>query len=168
MKRRLTGLIIGIAAFALSAVSVQAGEINANEQSLISAVSQSFSYNGATYVVKSSYIAQGQAKLAQDGADLSAAQAQGYISQFHGSYQELVQEGYCDLISRHRHPVMIQQHRNRSIPRRKRRRNKLLLKTILGKPGTKSDDSKSDKTETQQMDAQTARPHRQRISLLPV
>lgn len=99
MKRRLTGLIIGIAAFALSAVSVQAGEINANEQSLISAVSQSFSYNGATYVVKSSYIAQGQAKLAQDGADLSAAQAQGYISQFHGSYQELVQEGYCDLIS---------------------------------------------------------------------
>lgn len=99
MKRRLTGLIIGIAAFALSAVSVQAGEINANEQSLISAVSQSFSYNGATYVVKSSYIGQGQAKLAQDGVDLSAAQAQGYISQFHGSYQELVQEGYCDLIS---------------------------------------------------------------------
>ena len=54
MKRRLTGLIIGIAAFALSAVSVQAGEINANEQSLISAVSQSFCYNGATYGVKRS------------------------------------------------------------------------------------------------------------------
>ncbi len=38
-------------------------------------------------------------------------------------------------------------------------KNKLLLKTILGKPGTKSDDSKSDKTETQQMDAQTANGH---------
>ena len=90
MKHKITGLIIGLAAFALTAVTVQAGEINANEQSVISAVSQSFSYNGATYVVKSSYIAQGKAKLAEDEVDLSASQAQGYISQFHGSYQELV------------------------------------------------------------------------------
>ena len=66
MKHKITGLIIGLAAFALTAVTVQAGEINANEQSVISAVSQSFSYNGATYVVKSSYIAQGKAKLAED------------------------------------------------------------------------------------------------------
>ena len=93
MKHKITGLIIGLAAFALTAVTVQAGEINANEQSVISAVSQSFSYNGATYVVKSSYIAQGKAKLAEDEVDLSASQAQGYISQFHGSYQELVEEG---------------------------------------------------------------------------
>lgn len=156
MKRRLTGLIIGIAAFALSAVSVQAGEINANEQSLISAVSQSFSYNGATYVVKSSYIAQGQAKLAQDGADLSAAQAQGYISQFHGSYQELVQEGYCDLISEAPASGNDTATPEPEHSKKEEAKNKLLLKTILGKPGTKSDDSKSDKTETQQMDAQTA------------
>ena len=100
MKHKITGLIIGLAAFALTAVTVQAGEINANEQSVISAVSQSFSYNGATYVVKSSYIAQGKAKLAEDEVDLSASQAQGYISQFHGSYQELVnalKEGKVDL-----------------------------------------------------------------------
>lgn len=154
MKRRLTGLIIGIAAFALSAVNVQAGEINANEQSLISAVSQSFSYNGATYVVKSSYIAQGQAKLAQDGVDLSAAQAQGYISQFHGSYQELVQEGYCDLISEA--PAEDTATPEPEHSKKEETKNKLLLKTILGKPEAKSDDSKSNKTGTQQMDGQTA------------
>ena len=136
MKRRLTGLIIGIAAFALSAVSVQAGEINANEQSLISAVSQSFSYNGATYVVKSSYIGQGQAKLAQDGVDLSAAQAQGYISQFHGSYQELVQEGYCDLISEAPASGNDTATPEPEHSKKEEAKNKLLLKTILGKPGT--------------------------------
>ena len=45
MKRRLTGLIIGIAAFALSAVSVQAGEINANEQNNVPTVLLDFTSN---------------------------------------------------------------------------------------------------------------------------
>ena len=150
MKRKITGLIIGFAAFALTAVTVQAGEINANEQSVISAVSQSFSYNGATYVVKSSYIAQGKAKLAQDGVDLSASQAQGYIAQFHGSYQELVEEGYCDLISGT--PSNDGEDAEPEHSKKKTEANKLLLKTILGKPGSAEKDQK--KQETDELDGQ--------------
>lgn len=133
MKHKFTAVMIGIAAFVLSTAGVQAGEINANEQSLISAVSQSFSYNGATYVVKSGYIAQGRAKLSEDGVDLSAAQAQGYVSQFQGSHQELVEEGYCDLVS----GKPAGEEAATAEPahsRKKSQSNKLLLKTILGKP----------------------------------
>lgn len=133
MKHKFTAVMIGIAAFVLSTAGVQAGEINANEQSLISAVSQSFSYNGAAYVVKSGYIAQGRAKLSEDGVDLSAAQAQGYVSQFQGSHQELVEEGYCDLVS----GKPAGEEAATAEPahsRKKSQSNKLLLKTILGKP----------------------------------
>lgn len=150
MKHKITGLIIGLAAFALTAVTVQAGEINANEQSVISAVSQSFSYNGATYVVKSSYIAQGKAKLAEDEVDLSASQAQGYISQFHGSYQELVEEGYCDLISGT--PSNDSEDAEPQHSKKTSEANKLLLKSILGKPGSAEKNQK--KQETDEFDSQ--------------
>lgn len=154
MKHKITGLIIGLAAFALTAATVQAGEINANEQSVISAVSQSFSYNGATYVVKSSYIAQGKAKLAQDGVDLSASQAQGYIAQFHGSYQELVEEGYCDLVSGT--PSTDSSDTEPEHSKKTSEANKLLLKTILGKPGSAEKDQKKQEKDT--FDGQTATP----------
>lgn len=154
MKHKITGLLIGLAAFALTAATVQAGEINANEQSVISAVSQSFSYNGATYVVKSGYIAQGKAKLAQDGVDLSASQAQGYIAQFHGSYQELVEEGYCDLVSGT--PVTDSSDAEPEHSKKETEENKLLLKTILGKPGSAEKDQK--KKETEEFAGQTAAP----------
>lgn len=154
MKHKITGLLIGLAAFALTAVTVQAGEINANEQSVISAVSQSFSYNGATYVVKSSYIAQGKAKLAQDGVDLSASQSQGYIAQFHGSYQELVEEGYCDLVSGT--PSTDSSDAEPEHSKKKTEENKLLLKTILGKPGSAEKEQK--KRETDEFSGQTAAP----------
>lgn len=151
MKHKITGLIIGLAAFALTAVNVQAGEINVNEQSVISAVSQSFSYNGATYVVKSSYIDQGKAKLAEDDVDLSASQAQGYIAQFRGSYQELVEEGYCDLISGT--PSNDSEDAEPQHSKKRSEANKLLLKNILGKPGSAEKNQK--KQETDQFAGQT-------------
>lgn len=145
MRRKITGLIIGLAAFALGAVNVQAGEINANEQRIISSASQSFSYNGATYVVKSSYIAQGQAKLAKDDVDLSASQADSYIAQFHGSYQELVEEGYCDLVSGTPNTSDGDVTPEPEHSKKEAESNKLLLKTILGKPGSAKSDNKEQK-----------------------
>lgn len=147
MRHRLTGLVVGLAALLLSVPHAQAGEINASEQSLISAISQSFSYNGGTYVVKDSYIAEGKAKLAADGVNLSAAEAKGYISRFHGSYQELVEEGYCDRLddgsSREKSDAATaeQQH-----SKQETETNRVFLQSILGD----ASEASSDKMQTSQ------------------
>lgn len=98
MKRRITGLFITafVLVFCFTSNEVCAGEINSAEQRLIGVISGTFSYNGKNYVVKNENIAQGRSKLAEDGVDLSDAEADSYIAQFHNSYGELVEEGYCN------------------------------------------------------------------------
>lgn len=75
-----------------------AGEINSAEQKIISAASETFSYQGKTYVIKSQYIAEGRSKLAEDGVDLSDGDVGSYIAQFRTSYAELVEGGYCEEV----------------------------------------------------------------------
>lgn len=100
MKRRITGLFITVLIFMFGLMfsDVRAGEINSAEQRLVGVVSDTFAYNGKSYVVKSENIAQGQSKLAEDGVDLSDAEADAYIAQFQESYAELVEEGYCSEV----------------------------------------------------------------------
>lgn len=98
MRPKMIKLLIGLFAMGLAATTAQAGEINSAEQSIINAVSQSFEYNGKTYIVKSAYIAEGRAKLSEDKVNLSSGEASDYIAQFNGCKGELVEEGYCDEI----------------------------------------------------------------------
>jgi hypothetical protein len=142
VKGKWICFVIGLLAAAMPTVSVQAGSINDSEQSVISAVSQSFYYNGATYVVKDSYIEEGRSKLSSDDVDLTAAQASEYISQFQGSYQELVEDGYCDKIG----DVSVSSDETPEPEHSKKvsKQNSLFLKTIF-KDTKKSKDKDSDK-----------------------
>lgn len=75
-------------------ITVQAGNINANEQSVISAASGTFTYNGKTYRAYDEYIAALRDYLSEDDVDLSAEQASSAISQMYASVQEGIDSGY--------------------------------------------------------------------------
>lgn len=137
MKINLMLAVAVAIALLLPTAKVQAGEINENEQKIVSAVSQSFVYNGQTYIVKDEYLAEGKGKLAQDDVNLSAAQAEDYISQFHGSYQELVEEGYCEKVEgrdaqQAAEPAQSVQSAEPEHSKEESQVNKVFLKTILG------------------------------------
>lgn len=147
MKRRIIGFLIAAFGllFVLASRSVRAGEINSAEQRLIAAVSGSFSYNGKSYVVKSGNIAEGRSKLAEDGVDLTEAEADSYIAQFHDSYEELVEEGYCNEVggsSQNRtdrangNAGDYDQKKNPASKHTKaeRAKNDLFIRTVLGEP----------------------------------
>ena len=95
MKRIVGKVLLGMAAWLFVPVSVFAAGINSEEQRVISAVSQPFSYDGKIYVVSNGSIAEGKAKLAEEGVDLTKSDADSCIAQFRQSYAELVSEGYC-------------------------------------------------------------------------
>lgn len=126
--------VAGAIALLLLPVNARAGEINENEQRIVSEVSQSFVYDGQTYVVKSEYVAEGKEKLAQDDVNLSASEAEDYIGQFHGSYQELVEEGYCERAEGRdsSQPAAAAQAQETEHSAAESRENRLFLRTILG------------------------------------
>ena len=72
---------------------VQAGNINGAEAGLIGAASGTFEYNGKLYVAGSSYLGQLQAKLSEDGVDLTEAQAANLAAQMYASVGEGVAQG---------------------------------------------------------------------------
>ncbi|MEE3461032.1 MAG: hypothetical protein VZR00_03955 [Lachnospiraceae bacterium] len=93
---------ISVCAIALAlvfSVSASAGSINANEQSVISAASGTFEYQGNLYKAKSSYLGQLRSKLSADDTDLSASDAQQAIAKMYASVGEGVEKGYLELIS---------------------------------------------------------------------
>ena len=75
-------------------ITAHAGSINANEQSVISAASGTFTYNGKTYRAYDEYIAALRDYLSEDDVDLSAEQASSAISQMYASVQEGIDSGY--------------------------------------------------------------------------
>lgn len=79
-------------------ITVQAGDINGNEAGIISAASGTFEYDGKTYVADSQYIGQLQAKLSEDGVDLTAEQASDLIGQMYGSVGSGVTQGYLTQV----------------------------------------------------------------------
>lgn len=102
MKHKIMGLWMAVILLVILSPDLvntaHAGEINGAEQKVIGAVSATFTYQGKTYVIKSQYIAAGKSKLAEDGIDLSEGDANSYIAQFHNSYEELVEGGYCQEV----------------------------------------------------------------------
>lgn len=95
--------IIGGIAFIISAGIAQtanAGSVNANEQSVISAVSGQFEKDGIIYAVKPEYISSVKNYLAQDDVELTAEQAQSAISEIYANVQTGVESGYLVEIGR--------------------------------------------------------------------
>lgn len=148
----MVGIMICI--FALSSLimtqKAEAGQINSAEAGLISTVSGKFEYNGATYQVKDSYIAQGKQKLSQDNVDLTAAEANSYKGQFQQSYAELVEEGYCNKIggsTKQATPTARKLDKNK----------KKMLEELLGKPQSPKEKKTKD-TKTKSITTQSPQP----------
>lgn len=151
MKRKITKLLSGMAAMCLIAVTVQAGEINSAEQKVVNAVSQSFEYAEKSYVIKSSNLAEGKAKLAEDGVNLTLAEANSYIAQFHDSYEELVEEGYCDEVGGEEEGQSTKQTAQPSEhSQAEKKRNKEFLRLMLGDPADSINEGEDSKEKTEQ------------------
>lgn len=99
MKRVFVYFGIAVAAWCLSQTTVQAGEINGNEASVISAASGTFEYEGKNYVAKQSYIDQLRAKMSADDVDLTAEQASKAIAEIYSNVATGVKEGYLEEVS---------------------------------------------------------------------
>lgn len=95
MKKWKTPIIFApILLSAAMTMTVCAGDINGPESSIIGAASGTFTYNGRTYVAGSEYLGMLQAKLAEDGVDLTQAQADELIGQMNASVGSGVNQGY--------------------------------------------------------------------------
>lgn len=95
MKKWKTPIIFApILLAAAMTMTVYAGDINGPESSIIGAASGTFTYNGRTYVAGSEYLGMLQAKLAEDGVDLTQAQADELIGQMYASVGSGVNQGY--------------------------------------------------------------------------
>lgn len=134
MKHKIIKLLAGCALSMIVTASACAGGINSAEQKVIDTVSQSFSYNGKTYVVKDSYIAAGKNKMAGDDINLSQSDASAYTAQFNASHAELVEEGYCDEIGGGSSDNNSDKNPSETNPPKTSKQNKEFLKLIFGKP----------------------------------
>lgn len=102
MRLNKRWIICGIA-FIISAGVAQtahAGSINANEQSVISAVNGQFEKDGIIYAVKPEYIKSVKNYLAQDDVELTAEQAQAAIAEIYANVQTGVESGYLVEVGR--------------------------------------------------------------------
>lgn len=73
---------------------VYAGDINANEASVIAAAKGQFEYNGKIYVAKAEYIHLLESKFSADGIDLTGEQAQQAVAAINKNVAQGVSAGY--------------------------------------------------------------------------
>lgn len=79
---------------------VMAGNINGNEQSVLSYVSGAvFEYQGESYVAKEEYINQLRTKFMQDDIDLTQKEANNAIMQINANVKTGVTDGYLRKVS---------------------------------------------------------------------
>lgn len=71
-----------------------AGEINGNEQTVLSIVSGEFEYKGINYKAAPGYIEKVRTYLSQDDIDLTAEQANEAVSEIYANIETGVTEGY--------------------------------------------------------------------------
>ncbi len=71
-----------------------AGNINGNEQSIVSVIHGQFEKDGVIYSVKQDYINSAVSYLSRDDVDLTADQAQAVISEIYANVQTGVESGY--------------------------------------------------------------------------
>lgn len=77
-----------------TSIRVYAGDINDNEQAVLSAAQGPFVYNGKTYVANPTYLGMLQAKLSEDGVNLDSSKASLAIEKINSSIAEGVANGY--------------------------------------------------------------------------
>lgn len=75
-----------------------AGDINGNEQSIVSVIYGQFEQDGIVYKVHQEYINSALSYLQQDDVDLTAEQAQAVISEIYANVQTGVDSGYLEPI----------------------------------------------------------------------
>lgn len=93
IKKLFTGLVIA-ALLMIPCFSAFAGGINGAEQSIISAASGTFTYNGVQYVATAGALDYLRGYLALDEIDLTGAQAQKAISYMYSNVKTGVDMGY--------------------------------------------------------------------------
>lgn len=164
MRRIVSRMLCGIAAALCVSSAAMAAGINSEEQRVLDAVSQPFSYQGKSYVVNAGNIAEGKAKLAAEDVELTSADANDCISQFHQSYAELVEGGYCTE-SGGASDTDVQATSEPEHTKSEAARNKAFLKTVFGDPvkeaSKKEKEEKEDKkaaVQKQSADSSTSSP----------
>lgn len=93
-KRQLTMLIVMFGFFLAFTVPVQAGDINAAEQSIVAYYSGTVSYEGKTYQFTEAAKQQAYNKLTSDDVDLTDAQAAAAIQQANVNLAQGISQGY--------------------------------------------------------------------------
>ncbi len=99
MKRTVCLLCLLAVGLCLSTQTAKAGEINGNEESVLSAAQGKFEYKGKTYVAKQSYLDQLRNKFMQDDVDLKADEAKEAIAGIYSNVETGVKEGYLEEIT---------------------------------------------------------------------
>ncbi|MEG0216432.1 MAG: hypothetical protein RR685_09925, partial [Hungatella sp.] len=84
----------------LMTIPVYAGEINGNEQSVVSVIHGQFEKDGVIYCVSSEYISSAMDYLRQDDVNLSPADAKSVIAEIYANVQTGVESGYLREIGR--------------------------------------------------------------------
>lgn len=87
-------IMVSVSLCVFMPMKVFAGDINAEEQSVIDYCSGTFKYKGKTYRSTASSLAALRAKLAADNVDLDAAQASAAKSEFKSNFAEGIANGY--------------------------------------------------------------------------
>lgn len=98
MKRKGFIPVFALACILLFPITAYAGDINGAEQSIISAISAVYAYDGAYYKVTDGYIGQVTAYLSQDGVDMTSEQASGYLAQFYANIGTGISSGYMTKV----------------------------------------------------------------------
>ncbi len=98
MKRRIAFLaaVFGL----LMTTAVYAGDINENEQRIVSVIYGQFEQNGILYEVRQEYIDSALGYLTRDGLDLTEEQADYVISEIYSNVQTGVESGYLREVGR--------------------------------------------------------------------
>lgn len=74
--------------------AASAGGINSNEQGVLDAAGAIFYYGGEAYAAADIYLQQLRQELMEDDVDLTAKEADKYITKIYGSIKEGIDEGY--------------------------------------------------------------------------
>jgi hypothetical protein len=98
MKKLIFALVTLAVSIGASATAY-AGTINSNEQAILNAAGQTYTYNGKEYRVKSSYIGQLSEYLSRDDIDLTAEQSSKALSAVNGYIESGVQGGYLEPVN---------------------------------------------------------------------
>lgn len=104
-KKYILILTAFITIFGFPSIWAKAGDINANEQAVLNYLSQTFEYQGDTYVVNSSYYGLAKSKFMEDGVDLTSDDRATAISTISANIAEGVAQGYLVKVEPTKEPV---------------------------------------------------------------